>query len=132
MNPREFVESLDQVALRDGASEQELLAASRRIGEVFTAEYFDLLRLSNGLHGFTKSGSYLDLWPIHQIGERNRSYKVDLKKDGLLLFGSDGGLEAFAFDVFSPGLIVRVPFIPLERSQAISVGRGLQSLLDPG
>ena len=98
------------------------------------ADYVAFLMQSNGGEGFIGKG-YADLWRIEEIIAKNQSYKACDFVPGLLLFGSDGGGEAFAFDNRSEQQpIVAVPFVPLSteaaRSLAARFGEFLEGMLN--
>lgn len=77
-------------------------------------EYKEFLRRQNGGEGFIGS-AYAMLWRAEELLEMNKNYQVHECAPGLLLFGSDGGGEAFAFDMRTvPKLIVSVPFVGME------------------
>ena len=51
-------------------------------------------RRANGGEGFV-GRAYLILWPIEKLRELNDAYQVEQYAPGFLIFGSDGGGEAF-------------------------------------
>jgi hypothetical protein len=63
--------------------------------------YLKFLLQSNGGEGFIGHSSYIILWAIEDLIKMNESYQVDEYAPGLFLFGSDGGGEAYAFDIRS-------------------------------
>jgi hypothetical protein len=75
--------------------------------------YIEFMRQSDGAEGpLGRKGRYLVLWPVKSIYGLNKQYHVDEFAPHLLVFGSDGGGEAFAFDHRTePATIVRAPFI---------------------
>ena len=96
-------------------------------------DYAAFLMQSNGGQGFIGKG-YTNLWRLEEIFEKNKSYKVTDFASGLLLFGSDGGGEAFAFDYTSEQRrIVSVPFVPLDmkeaRTLALTFGSFIEGIL---
>ena len=55
------------------------------------------------------------LWPVKRLRELNEGYHVGEFAPGLVLFGSDGGGEGFAFDTRGGSTtIVSVPFVGME------------------
>ena len=77
--------------------------------------YKEFLQLSNGGEGFIGDNSYVILWSIEELIEINESYEVNDYAPGIFLFGSDGGGEAYAFDIRSEAMnIVQVPFIGMD------------------
>jgi hypothetical protein len=74
----------------------------------------EVLEVSDGAEGFI-NGHYLMLWGAAEIIECNKSCEVDVYAPGLILFGSNGGGEAYAFDTRSNALpIVQVPFVGMD------------------
>jgi hypothetical protein len=74
-------------------------------------DYARFLRRMNGGEGFV-GRNYLRTWPVEDLIQFNKNYRVEAGAPGLFLFGTDGGGEAFAFDTRSVALpIVAVPFI---------------------
>lgn len=78
--------------------------------------YVEFMRRSDGAEGpVGRKGRYLVLWPVAEIIRLNEQYHIDEFAPHLLLFGSDGGGEAFAFDRRTdPATIVRAPFVGLD------------------
>ncbi len=63
--------------------------------------------------------NYVVLWYAEQLAEMNSSYEAAKRVPGLLLFGSDGGGEALAFDTRTkPWPIAQVPFVGMELKYA--------------
>jgi len=82
-------------------------------------DYAAFLQRSNGGEGFIGQNAYVILWPLDELTEMNKAYEVTEYAPGLFIFGSDGGGEAFAFDIRTPAKqIVMVPFIGMELSMA--------------
>jgi len=93
-------------------------------------EYLNFLKRMNGGSGFV-GPNYVDIWPIDKLIEYNRGYGVDHYAPELLLFGSDGGGEALAFDRRHTGWpIVMVPFIPLDVREAVTIAQGFGVLFE--
>ncbi len=82
----------------------------------FPAEYREFLLLANGGEGFIGSSAYVILYRAEELWSLNNSYGFPVHVPGLVLFGSDGGGEAFCFDASTPGMpIVQVPFVGMAR-----------------
>src|SRR5579871_2211090 len=63
--------------------------------------------------------AYVIFWSLGDLIEMNKSYQVEEYAPGFLIFGSDGGGEAFAFNTtISEMQIVSVPFVGMEPSLA--------------
>jgi hypothetical protein len=68
------------------------------IGSALPAEYVEFLRQSNGGIGFVGE-TYAMLWRAEELFEFNRAYAVPEHAPTLLLIGSNGGGEGYAFDI---------------------------------
>lgn len=80
--------------------------------------YINFMRESDGAEGtIGRRNHYLILWPLKRIIELNQQYHVEEFAPHLVLFGTDGGGEAFAFDRRTdPATIVRVPLIGFDEA----------------
>lgn len=77
-----------------------------------------LIRQHYGGEGWV-GDHYLVLFRAGELVEFNRDYEVAEYAPGLILFGSTGGGEGYAFDARSAGLpIVQVPLIGMSREDA--------------
>ena len=84
---------------------------------------------SNGAEGFIGS-SYLVIWPIEQIIVLNQAYRVSEFNPGLVYFGSDGGGEAYAFDIRTKEMpIVEFPFESIHIEDAELCGKTFYEFL---
>lgn len=84
------------------------------LGVKFPSDYKEFISFSNGAEG-SIGENYLILWSIDEIIELNEAYGVNDFANGLVLFGSDGGDAAFAFDTRTKeSHIVTVPFIGMD------------------
>lgn len=94
-------------------------------------DYIDFLRASNGGDGFLGQ-NYVMLWRVEELKPLNDSYEVAQFAPNLLLFGSDGGGEAYAFNTrMRPWPVVKVPFIGMGDVQsAILLGRSFAEFLN--
>lgn len=91
--------------------------------------YVQFLRRANGGEGFI-GRAYLILWPIEDLAEKNAAYQVDQYAPGLFIFGSDGGGEAFAFDMRSAtNTIVSVPFVGMKLDEARFIAEDFDAFL---
>jgi hypothetical protein len=74
-------------------------------------DYVQFLQQTDGGEGFV-GDAYLILWRVGELLEMNEGYQVAEYAPGLFLFGSDGGGDAFAFDMRADSTpIVCVPFV---------------------
>ena len=93
-------------------------------------DYQEFLRYANG--GCGRIGiAYVDLWRIEELGQRNADYATAEFAPGLVLFGSDGGGEAFAFDTrMAPPVVVVVPFVGLDLASAELIAPSFTGFLE--
>ena len=77
-------------------------------------DYRRFLLSHNGGDGFVGQ-SYVILWRAEELQELNEAYEAPRWVPGLLLFGSDGGGEAFAFDMRHEAEVLSVPFVGMDR-----------------
>jgi len=101
---------------------------SLRLGVVLPSDYLDFLRQHDGGEGFI-GDNYIVFWKAEELADFNREYEVEKYAPDILLFGSDGGGEAYGFDIQSASMpIVRIPFIGMERRYATPVAMNLPDL----
>ena len=87
------------------------------------SDYVAFLKSQNGGEGVIGNESYLILWAVEELEPFNREYEVGSDCPELLLIGSDGGGEAYAFDKRStPWCVVQVPFIGMDYSLCEVIG----------
>lgn len=131
MIPSKVEQLLARFNGKPGASALSIDAAQRECGVELPDDYVTFMMHTNGGEGFIGSGGYVVLWSIEELGPLNKAYEVGLNARGLLLFGSDGGGEAYAFDGRSGDmLVVRVPFVPMERQHVQSIARRFLDFLE--
>src|SRR3954451_19715098 len=75
--------------------------------------YFAFLTRANGGEGFI-GDRYVQLWRAEELAEMNRAYKTEEFFPDFFFIGSNGGGEAYAFDLsrIDAG-VFEVPFIGL-------------------
>ena len=82
-----------------------------------------------GFEGFV-GGAYLTLYKPDQLSTINHGYGMDSRAPGLVIFGSDGGGEAYGFDTREEHWpIVQVPFIGMDWKDAWSVAETFAGFL---
>lgn len=102
----------------------------RQLGAKFPLEYVEFLRTTNGGEGFIGKSAYIMLWGVQELASMNQAYEVQKYVPGLLMFGSDGGGEAYAFDTRSPQWqIVRLPFVGMAWDLARPMGATFNAFL---
>jgi hypothetical protein len=100
------------------AATEDIAATERSLQKSLPVDFCEFLQVSNGGEGAIGE-SYLMLWTVEELGEYNEAYQVDEYAPGLLLFGSDGGGEGYAFDMrTSSPSIVMIPFVGMSLKYA--------------
>jgi hypothetical protein len=93
-----FEKYINDLQLNEPARLQAIIDVENKLGIEFPIDYKEFLLFSNGCEG-SIGESYICIWPIEELIEANEASEVDEYTPGLVLFGSDGGGEAFAFDM---------------------------------
>lgn len=115
--------------LNPAASDAAILEAGSTCDDRLPLDYVEFLQKQDGGEGFIGE-NYLILWKAEELAVFNREYEVDKYAPGLLLFGSNGGGEGYAFDKRQqPMSVVRVPFIGMDLRYARPVADSFISLL---
>ena len=91
------------------ATPSAIEAAEKFFNLKLPTDYKEFLQFSNGLEGET-ADSYLVLWSAEELVELNQAYNVKEFISNIILIGSDGAEDAFAFDTTNM-TIVKLPFI---------------------
>lgn len=108
----------------------EIERTEEKIGIIFPDGYKELMLHSDGLEGSIGDSAYLVLWKLEEIFELNREYCVQEFAPGLVLFGTDGGDTAYAFDCREvPARIVSLPFIGMALDQIVECGTTFNEFL---
>lgn len=110
------------------ATEDKLREAEITIGWELPADYRSFLVKSNGGNGFI-GNTYLILWAIEELCRFNKEYRVNNYTPGLILFGSTGGGEAYAFDTRKkPSFILRIPFVGMDFQYGTPIANNFDEL----
>ncbi len=113
------------------ASESAILDFETASGFQLPDDYRQFLLYSNGGEGFIGQHAYAMIWPIEQVVSMNEAYQTAEYAPGLLVFGSDGGGEAFAFDVREDyWSVVSVPFVGMDLKVAKSIASTFSEFLE--
>jgi len=71
------------------------------------------------------------LWKAEELVSLNKSYEVALNAPGLFLFGSDGGGDAFGFDLRAVAPpVVSVPFVGMDLGLVSVLAADMESFLE--
>ena len=112
------------------ASSREIARLRDFLGMDLPEDYLSFMMKGNGGEGWIGE-KYLMLWPIEELLAYHQAYQMSKYAPGFLLFGSNGGLEAFAFDTrIAPVRIVSIPFIGFTPSEAIDLGTSFSHFLE--
>jgi len=112
------------------ATDDLIAEAESHLGQPLPNEYIDFLKVTNGGEGFLGANSYVMFWKVEELASINRSYQTEEYAPGLLLFGSDGGGEAYGFDTrLRQGSIIQVPFIGMAWDDALLIAESFHSFL---
>ncbi len=87
-----------QMELAAPAKREAIAELEARLGVKFPDDYKGFLTQSSGAEGPIGAESYLVLWPLGDIADHNQGYKVAESAPNLVLFGSNGGGTAYAFE----------------------------------
>jgi SMI1/KNR4 family protein SUKH-1 len=93
--------------------------------------YFAFLSRANGGEGLI-GDRYVQLWRAEELAEMNCAYKTAEFFPNFFFIGSDGGGEAYAFDVSrTDATVFEVPFIGLS-TDARAIASSFDSFLTTG
>jgi hypothetical protein len=104
----------------NGPSPAEIMdGVEKQFGCALPVQYKSFMGTHDGGEGFI-GRQYLILWRTVELIDFNRDYEAAKYAPGLLLFGSNGGGEAFAFDTRKAERmkIRMVPFIGMSLQDA--------------
>jgi hypothetical protein len=118
-----IIEFFNNFLNKPGANQEDIERACTALNFTPPSDYLDALRFSNGGEGFINH-SYLRLYSIEELLTLNESYQVNTFAPGLIIFGSTGGGEAYAFNTRNaPIELIQIPFIPLDLEYGESLGQ---------
>ncbi|WP_439450547.1 SMI1/KNR4 family protein [Stenotrophomonas sp. ATs4] len=101
---------------------------SKELGAALPESYIEFLKIHDGGEGFI-GDNYTIFWKAEELVDFNREYEVETDAPGVFLFGSNGGGEAYGFDIWDATIpVVKIPFIGMERQYAILVAADLPGL----
>ncbi|KNY30131.1 Cell wall assembly/cell proliferation coordinating protein, KNR4-like protein [Pseudobacteroides cellulosolvens ATCC 35603 = DSM 2933] len=120
---------LDKMELNPPCSNEIINEVEKNLKFCFPKDYLNFLLTGNGGEGWVGENSYLSLWKIDEIISLNEAYEINEFAPGLILFGSDGGLNAYAFDSRNESTIVEVPFIGMDLIEVKNCGSNFVEFL---
>jgi hypothetical protein len=113
------------------ATNESVLRFEESIGSKMPEDYLAFLKRFNGGEGYIGDDAYVILWSTDEIICFNREYEVSENCPELLLIGSNGAGEAYAFDRRSkPWHVVQVPFVGMESSLCDDMGRTFSEFIE--
>lgn len=93
-------------------------------------DYKQFLLLSDGVTG-NIGNNYVDLWSVDNVINLNKEHNVSEFFPGFVLFGTDGGNEAYAFDFRNEDLqIIQTSLIPLDENSSNVISDNFIGLLE--
>jgi len=130
MNARRFDDLLQRFHRNPGANVDAIRAAESTLGSPLPEDYTAFLHECNGGQGRI-GDAYVVLFEAEKLAEMNRGYGFHELTPRLILIGSDGAGEGFAFDTrTNPWPVVTIPFIGLELEYAEVVGASFDAFLE--
>lgn len=118
-----------QMDLNDPSTTDVISLLQAEFGFLPPRDYVEFIRQANGGEG-NFGICYLVLWKVEDLKTWNEGYLVQEFAPGLVLFGSDGGDTAYAFDTrHIPAQIVEVPFIGMGLSETKYIGESFDDFL---
>jgi cell wall assembly regulator SMI1 len=101
---------LPDVSRTPGANEKSISEVAKRLRIQFPPDYVELLRWSNGCEGPVGKDGYIVFWPIEELEKINSEYGAFEYAPNVILVGTDGGGEGYAFDFAdNRSLFVQIP-----------------------
>jgi hypothetical protein len=114
-----------EMDFQPGATEEEIQELINISGGRLPPDYLDFLRFSNGAFG-----TLVYIYPIREVIKYAQSEWIKTDIPGLLVIGSNGGDEAYGYNLNLPiPEIVMTPFIGGEWDNAVSIGTSFLEFL---
>jgi SMI1/KNR4 family protein SUKH-1 len=108
---RRITDMTREMRLEPGASPDLIRAVEATLGVALPTEYVEFLTNSNGGEGMVGE-NFLRLLPVDELLPTNARLKTAEYTLGIFVFGSNGGMTAYAFDTKSSDLpIVEMDFV---------------------
>jgi hypothetical protein len=107
---------LDRFNKRPPATPEKIAKFATASRLTLPQDYTAFLKQANGGEGMVGPNAYLILFAVDELTSLNNAYQVEDYVPGLLIFGSDGGGEAYAFNTRDTMRVVRFPFVGMDPS----------------
>lgn len=128
---KQIREYLKDVTLNQATTLAVIKKSEIEFGITIPSDFKTFLKEHNGCEGSVGENAYLVLWSIEDIVELNEAYEVNEFAPGLLLIGSNGGEQAYAYDMrFDAKPIVSVPFIGMELGEILPCANTFEEFLE--
>lgn len=119
---RPLTEFLMNMNLEPGASGQEIAELEDKLKVSLPESYKSILRFTDGAGGRIGPEEVL-LYPLTQVLHANVQFQSF--REGLVIFGSDGGGETYVCDPLGDWSIGMTPWIPMGCKELVPLGRTL-------
>ena len=110
------------------ATVSSIEAAENHFNLKLPNDYKEFLRYTNGLEGMTNKRYYIALWSAEELIELNKAYHVEEFVSNIIIIGSDGSEDAFAFNTTNMS-IVKLPFIGMGQIAHESISETFEGFL---
>jgi hypothetical protein len=125
-----YTKYLVDLKLNDTSSNTSITAVEESLKVHLPSDYLSFIKQHNGVVGPIGENSFLNLWSLDILVKYNEGYGVNEFAPGLILFGSDGGDTAYAFDTRDNRMpIVEVPFIGMDLDEVKRCGNSFVEFL---
>lgn len=119
-----------EMKLNPGISEDRLEQIITSLPYPLPDDFIAFLKFSNGGRGMVGK-HYLLIEKAEELLKFNNDYHVPIDAPGLFIFGTNGGGEAYGFDLRNQDYtVVMIPFIGMEWDQAIMKGKTFSDFLE--
>jgi hypothetical protein len=131
MTTSHFADLLKDFNRNPPADEATIRDFETTAGISLPVDYRLFLQHTNGGEGFLGAEeSYVILWRVDELIKMNKAYEIEEYCPQVFVFGSDGGGEAFGFDLRSDAkLIVAIPFVGMDESVITPVAEDFETFL---
>ncbi|MNO85658.1 SMI1 / KNR4 family protein [compost metagenome] len=121
-----FMKHLEaEITFDSGIDLQAIQKIESKFGFNLPNDYKDIVKVLNGFE-LAISISYIVFWPVDVLIELNEGYGVNEFAPGIILFGSDGGNQAFGYDLRDDEMkIITIPFIVMDLNDIEICGKDM-------
>jgi hypothetical protein len=127
----ELAELTAELTKSPGASLAVIRDREAELGITFPDDYVEFMLSSNGGEGFVGGDRlYVQIDPIEEMMNDDLREGLARERRGLVVFGSDGAGEAFAFDTRGDEVrIVMFPWVGVDEKEVFPQGRTFTEFL---